>query len=135
MQLIHFIIFIFKISLLYQKKSLKYLILSNNYAGRLGEHCVLQFIDFHTFGFYIFKKKNFQVNENISVCNIHLPDSENFDGCNDIQLNVGFGYVAHLVQMTAYFLNIPLRYPINHFGSRSKIIDHISLDIQDRERM
>ncbi|XP_026819771.1 UV radiation resistance-associated gene protein-like [Rhopalosiphum maidis] len=37
--------------------------------------------------------------------------------------------------MISYFLNIPLRYPINHVGSRSKIIDHISLDIQDRERL
>ncbi|XP_022182663.1 UV radiation resistance associated protein [Myzus persicae] len=76
-----------------------------------------------------------EVNENISICDVHLPNSENFDGCNDIQLSVGLGYVAHLILMISYFLNIPLRYPINHIGSRSKIIDHISLDIQDRERL
>uniref|UniRef100_A0A2S2QRN7 UV radiation resistance-associated protein n=1 Tax=Sipha flava TaxID=143950 RepID=A0A2S2QRN7_9HEMI len=76
-----------------------------------------------------------EVNENISICDVHLPNSENFDGCNDIQLSVALGYVAHLTLMISYFLNIPLRYPINHIGSRSKIIDHISLDMQDRERL
>ncbi|XP_050531128.1 UV radiation resistance-associated protein [Daktulosphaira vitifoliae] len=75
-----------------------------------------------------------ELNGKLSVCSIHLPNSENFDGCNDIQLSVSLGYVAHLTHMIAYFLDIPLRYPINHEGSRSKIIDHISLDIQDRER-
>lgn len=65
---------------------------------------------------------------------MHLPNSENFDGCNDIQLSVALGSVSHLTLMISYFLNIPLRYPINHAGSRSKIVDHISLDIQDRER-
>jgi len=76
-----------------------------------------------------------EVDGNISICDVHLPNSENFEGCNEIQLSVALGYVAHLTVMISYFLNIPLRYPINHIGSHSKIIDHISLDIQDRERL
>jgi len=76
-----------------------------------------------------------EVDNRLTISNVHLPNSENFDGCNDIQLSVSLGYVAHLVIMISYFLNIPLRYPINHYGSRSKIIDHISVDIQDRERL
>ncbi|XP_050438446.1 UV radiation resistance-associated protein [Adelges cooleyi] len=72
---------------------------------------------------------------NLSICNVHLPNSESFDGYNDIQLSVALGFVSHLTHMIAYFLDIPLRYPIHHEGSRSKIIDHISLDMQDRERL
>jgi hypothetical protein len=51
-----------------------------------------------------------------------------------MMISVALGFVAHLVQMMAYFLNIPTRYPIRHFGSRSKVVDHITDKIPDKER-
>jgi len=36
--------------------------------------------------------------------------------------------------MLAFFLDIPLRYPIRHFGSRSRIVDHITPQIPEKER-
>lgn len=49
-------------------------------------------------------------------------------------ISVALGFVAHLIQMIAYFLNVPLRYPIVFAGSRSKIIDHIIEDIPEKDR-
>lgn len=66
---------------------------------------------------------------------MHLPNSEHFNGIDDTQLSVALGYVSHLIVMISYFLDIPLRYPINHIGSRSKIIDNISHEIKDRDRV
>lgn len=71
----------------------------------------------------------------MSISNIHLPNSENYDGFNDVQLSVALGFVAHLTFMVSYFFDVPLRYPINICGSRSTITDHISVDIQDNQRM
>lgn len=47
---------------------------------------------------------------------------------------MALGYTAHLIAMLAFFLDIPCRYPIRHFGSRSRIIDHITVQIPDKER-
>ncbi|KAK3921066.1 UV radiation resistance-associated protein [Frankliniella fusca] len=69
-----------------------------------------------------------------TICGIHLPNSEDLSNADDVSVSVALGFVAHLVQMVSIFLQIPLRYPIIHFGSRSKIIDHISDKIPDRER-
>lgn len=68
------------------------------------------------------------------ICGIHLPNSEELSHADDISVSVALGFVAHLVQMVSIFLQVPLRYPIIHFGSRSKIIDHITEKIPDRER-
>lgn len=69
-----------------------------------------------------------------TICGIHLPNSEELSNADDVSVSVALGFVAHLVQMVSIFLQVPLRYPIIHFGSRSKIIDHISDKIPDRER-
>jgi len=69
-----------------------------------------------------------------TIREVHLPNSEDFDGKNELMISVALGFVAHLVQMLSYFLNVPTRYPICHFGSRSKMIDHIIDKIRDEER-
>uniref|UniRef100_A0A146L8X9 UV radiation resistance-associated gene protein n=1 Tax=Lygus hesperus TaxID=30085 RepID=A0A146L8X9_LYGHE len=69
-----------------------------------------------------------------TIRDVHLPNSEDFDGKDELMVSVALGFVAHLVQMMAYFLNIPTRYPILHFGSRSKIVDHIIDTIPDKDR-
>ncbi len=75
-----------------------------------------------------------QTDGKYTICGIHLPNSEDLSNADDVSVSVALGFVAHLVQMVSIFLQIPLRYPIIHFGSRSKIIDHISDKIPDRER-
>lgn len=69
-----------------------------------------------------------------TICGVHLPNSEDFAGHDETMISVALGYVAHLLQMITYFLDVPLRYPIYHAGSRSKIIDHIMDKIPDKER-
>ncbi|XP_046490380.1 UV radiation resistance-associated gene protein isoform X1 [Neodiprion pinetum] len=68
------------------------------------------------------------------INNVHLPDSEELDSCKDTQVAVALGSVAHTTQMIANFLNIPTRYPIIHCASRSKVIDHITENIPDKDR-
>lgn len=69
-----------------------------------------------------------------TICGVHLPNSEELSNADDVSVSVALGFVAHLVQMVSIFLQVPLRYQIIHFGSRSKIIDHISERIPDRDR-
>lgn len=81
---------------------------------------------------YVF---NFQTAENkYTICDIPLPNSENFDGVDETSLSIALGFTAHLVQMISFIINIPLRYPIIHCGSRSKIVDHITDQIPDKDR-
>ncbi|CAK9818679.1 UV radiation resistance-associated gene protein [Anthophora plagiata] len=68
------------------------------------------------------------------IHNVHLPDSEDLELSNDTEVAVALGFVAHTTQMIANFLNIPTRYPIIHYGSRSKVIDHITENLPDNER-
>jgi len=69
-----------------------------------------------------------------TICNVHLPDSEHLTDCSDVQLSVALGYVSHTVQMISIFLQVPLRYPVIHLGSRSLIVDLISDKLPDNER-
>lgn len=67
---------------------------------------------------------------------VYLPDSDILADCSDTGLSVALGYVSHVLLMCASFLQVPLRYPIVHLGSRSYIIDHISsalVNEKDRE--
>ena len=68
------------------------------------------------------------------INDVHLPDSEKLETANDTQVAVALGFVAHATQMIANFLNVPTRYPIVHYGSRSKIIDHIQEHLPDSNR-
>ncbi|XP_011298562.1 UV radiation resistance-associated gene protein [Fopius arisanus] len=68
------------------------------------------------------------------INNIHLPDSEELDSCNDIQTSAALGYVAQCTQMVANFLNVPTRYPILLSGSRTKIVDHINDNFPKKDR-
>ena len=73
-------------------------------------------------------------NGKFKIHEVHLPDSENLELSNDTEVAVALGFVAHTTQMIANFLNIPTRYPIIHYGSRSKVIDHITDNLPDNER-
>ncbi|KZC04061.1 PREDICTED: UV radiation resistance associated protein [Dufourea novaeangliae] len=73
-------------------------------------------------------------NGKFRIHDVHLPDSEDLELSNDTEVAVALGFVAHTTQMIANFLNIPTRYPIIHYGSRSKVIDHIKENLPDNER-
>jgi len=55
-------------------------------------------------------------------------------GHDENMLAVALGYVCHLVAMISNVLDIPLRYPMDHQGSRSAIIDRIIDKLSDDER-
>lgn len=53
---------------------------------------------------------------------------------DDGSIAVALGYTAHLVLMMSFFLQIPLRYPVIHKGSRSTIKDTITDKLTEKER-
>jgi len=60
-----------------------------------------------------------------------------FCGCvgyDETTLAIGLGFTCHLVAMISNYLDIPLRYPMMHRGSRSLIYDHIMDKLSDSER-
>jgi hypothetical protein len=69
-----------------------------------------------------------------SINGVQLPNAEEYGSEGGGQISVALGYTAHLVAMLAFFLDIPCRYPIRHLGSRSRITDHITVQIPDKER-
>ena len=55
-------------------------------------------------------------------------------GYDETTLAIGLGFTCHLVAMISNYLDIPLRYPMLHRGSRSLIYDHIMDKLTDSER-
>lgn len=53
---------------------------------------------------------------------------------DDGSVAVALGYTAHIVLMISYFLQVPLRYPVVHKGSRSSIKDNITDQLAEKER-
>ena len=84
------------------------------------------------------------------ICKSCNPDSEKYPrkwwrdfrlvavcewlGYDETTLAIGLGFTCHLVAMISNYLDIPLRYPMLHRGSRSLIYDHIMDKLSDSER-
>lgn len=64
-----------------------------------------------------------------TINGIYLPDAESYSDTNatSTEISIALGYVAHAVLIIGRILNIPLRNPIRHEGSRSKIMDTIKI--------
>ncbi|KAJ8954099.1 hypothetical protein NQ318_004404 [Aromia moschata] len=76
-----------------------------------------------------------RVSENkYTVHGIYLPNSDILADCSDTGLSIALGYVTHMLVMCSTFLQVPLRYPLTHYGSRSFITDNVSPLLPDRER-
>lgn len=73
-------------------------------------------------------------NGGYTICGVKLPNSEDFGPRDEVMVSVALGYVAHAVQMVSIFLHVPLRYPVAHLGSRSRISDLVADKIPDGER-
>uniref|UniRef100_T1JLS3 UV radiation resistance-associated gene protein n=1 Tax=Strigamia maritima TaxID=126957 RepID=T1JLS3_STRMM len=74
------------------------------------------------------------VNKGLTICNVFLPNSEELIGHDETKITAALGYVVHLVLMIAEILDVPLRYPVRHIGSRSKIYNHILDTIPEKEQ-
>ncbi|RUS89951.1 hypothetical protein EGW08_002303 [Elysia chlorotica] len=72
--------------------------------------------------------------ENFYICKVKLPNAENYQGQDETRLSVALGFTCHLVQMVSHFMDMPLRYPMVHRGSRSVIIDHIHSKLLEKDR-
>lgn len=83
---------------------------------------------------FIYPITMFPDQKGFSIHHAHLPNSENFSGHDETMISVALGYVCHVVLMISLFLNVPLRYSVKFSGSRSTIIDHISVMIPDKVR-
>uniref|UniRef100_A0A8C6LDN5 UV radiation resistance associated n=1 Tax=Nothobranchius furzeri TaxID=105023 RepID=A0A8C6LDN5_NOTFU len=68
------------------------------------------------------------------ICGVKLPNSDDFQARDDGSVAVALGYTAHLVLMISCFLQMPLRYPLIHKGSRSSIKDTITDRLTEKER-
>ncbi|CAO3614190.1 unnamed protein product [Cunninghamella blakesleeana] len=71
-------------------------------------------------------EQSFDDFQQFRIRGIFLPNSV-YTGCNDESIATALGFTAHLVNMLAFYLSIPLRYPIDPMGSRSTIHDPVSL--------
>ena len=64
-------------------------------------------------------------------CNLCTPF---ISGSDDTATATALGHTCHLILMIARFLQLPLRYPMIHCGSRSVVRDHITEQLADRDR-
>ncbi|CAG2103718.1 unnamed protein product [Medioppia subpectinata] len=74
-------------------------------------------------------------NGGFSICGVHLPDSEHFDGHDDTMISIAIGYVTHILVMISRLLDVTLRYNMIYFGSRSSIVDHLNDKISENDRI
>lgn len=61
-----------------------------------------------------------------------LPNSV-YVGYEEERIATALGYTCHLVCMLAYYLGLPLRYPMRPMGSRAKVTDPVSVVQGSRE--
>jgi hypothetical protein len=62
-----------------------------------------------------------------SIRNLHLPNTEDLDSESPETVSAALGYVAHIVQLLAFYLSQALPYPVIPRGSTSTIFDAVSI--------
>ncbi|KAI8920929.1 UV radiation resistance protein and autophagy-related subunit 14-domain-containing protein [Powellomyces hirtus] len=60
-----------------------------------------------------------------TIRGLGLPNSE-FTGYDDEAVATALGFTSHLICMIAFYLHIPLRYPLTPTSSRSFVVDTVS---------
>lgn len=53
---------------------------------------------------------------------------------DDLMISVALGYVTHVLLMMSHFLDVPLRYPLIHYGTNSSVRDNLVEHFSDKER-
>ncbi|KAI8772229.1 UV radiation resistance-associated protein-like [Biomphalaria glabrata] len=74
------------------------------------------------------EKHNFYIN------GVKLPNAEDYQGQDEVRVSVALGFTCHLTTMVSHFMDMPLRYPMVHKGSRSIIIDHVHSKLTEKDR-
>jgi regulator of replication initiation timing len=74
-------------------------------------------------------------NGGFSICGVHLPNSEDFEGHDETMISIAIGYVAHILVMISRLLDVSLRYQIIYYGSHSSVIDHLNDKISENDRI
>lgn len=69
----------------------------------------------------IYPINEFPDRKGYSICDIHLPSSEHFEGHDETMVSVAIGYVGHLLRQLSDILDITLRFPVKYYGSKSLI--------------
>merc|ERR1712168_324203 len=64
----------------------------------------------------------------------NADDISTIKSADEEKVASGLGYTAHTLLMISQFLDMPLRFPIVHCGSRSRIQDHITKELLERDR-
>jgi len=64
------------------------------------------------------------------ILGVPLPNSV-FTGCDDEKVATALGFTCHLINMLAYYLGVPLRFPMIPMSSRSTIRDPITASLGD----
>ncbi|GES94096.1 UV radiation resistance protein [Rhizophagus clarus] len=64
------------------------------------------------------------------ILGVPLPNSV-FIGCDDDQVATALGFACHLINMLAYYLGVPLRFPMIPMSSKSTICDPITASLGD----
>ncbi|KAK4505198.1 hypothetical protein PRZ48_003161 [Zasmidium cellare] len=62
-----------------------------------------------------------------SIRDLHLPNSEDLDSEAPETISAALGFVAHVLQMLAFYLAQSLPYPVSPLGSASTVYDPISI--------
>ncbi|KFD67719.1 hypothetical protein M514_07454 [Trichuris suis] len=57
------------------------------------------------------------------IVGLHLPDAEKYIRHSHMEVSTALGHTAQLVSVLSRIFNLPLRYPIRLFGSRSAVWD------------
>lgn len=71
--------------------------------------------------FDIYPIKEFPDRKGHSICDIFLPKIDNLEKHDDMMVSVAIGYVCHLLILISDILDVPLRSPLQHCGSKSII--------------
>ncbi|KAL3284099.1 hypothetical protein HHI36_018267 [Cryptolaemus montrouzieri] len=75
-----------------------------------------------------------QISDKSYIINgMHLPNADVLSDVTDDGVSVALGYVTHILTMCSTFLQVPLRYPVTHYGSRSTVTDQISANLPEKE--
>lgn len=83
---------------------------------------------------FIYPVAQFPDQKGYSICFVHLPNSEDFNDRDDLMVSVALGYVTHVLLMMSHFLDVPLRYPLIHYGTNSSVRDNLVEHFSDKER-
>uniref|UniRef100_F1KXX1 UV radiation resistance-associated gene protein n=1 Tax=Ascaris suum TaxID=6253 RepID=F1KXX1_ASCSU len=65
----------------------------------------------------------------VTIAGLHLPDAITSIGHAETEMTSALGHVVHVLNLISQILNVPLRFPMNFFASRSTVINPVTAEI------